>query len=70
MGYNTIYGVESNEIGVEFSPFSKLATKIDETLSLLNYHKSIGNLSEIAKNEAKLKDLRSEIAKVKSRCRV
>ena len=63
---NTILGNE-NEIDYNFIPFTKIAARIDECMSLLNFHKIFNNTMEIVKQEEELNELRQEIKNIKKR---
>lgn len=62
----TVLGNE-NEIDYNFIPFSKTAAKIEECLSLLNFHRMFNNTMEIIKKEEELNELRQEIKNIKKR---
>lgn len=51
----------------EFAPFVKLAEKIDGAISMLSFNKMMGNMAEVAKNEAQIRELRKEVAKKKAK---
>jgi len=52
---------------MDFSPFRKVADKIDDCLSLIKFNNLTGNISEVVKKEKELKILREEIVQIKKR---
>lgn len=56
-----------DESGVDFTPYKKIADKIDQCLSLISYHRIFQNTSEMLKKEAELSSLRQQIKHIKRR---
>lgn len=55
-----------DDSGVDFTPYKKIADKIDECLSMISYHKVFKNTEDMLKKEEELKGLRDQIKKIKT----
>lgn len=60
-----VYGGE-----VDFTPYSKIANKIDACLSSLNFARIIGDFKDVIRKENDLKELRDQVEKIKARQRL
>lgn len=54
-----------NDFSRDFTPYSKIANRIDEVLSAINFSKMVGDISNAIKLKNELYELRLEIKKIR-----
>lgn len=59
----------ADDSGVDFTPFFKVAKRIDECLSLISYYNIFRNTSDMMRKEEELSELREEIKRIKKSLR-
>ncbi|MCQ4925057.1 hypothetical protein NE686_18290 [Tissierella carlieri] len=56
-----------DDSGVDFTPFQKVADKIEQCITLIRYHKLFNNIPELIEKENELKEYRNELKQIKKR---
>lgn len=61
---------QTEDIGLDFTPYQKIANKIDDCLSTLGFLKVMGRVKDAIQKENELQELQAEIIRIKAKQRL